>query len=74
MDNLFLVSSWMGDPMVSGCHAHGHGSEFFAFFFTQNLLLMFLKILVPNFCVSMETCCIGIEKTMFLNYSRTEHS
>ena len=32
------------------------------FFFTQNLLLMFLKILVPNFCVPMEMCSMGIEE------------
>ena len=42
----------------------GHGSDFFFFdfFFTQNLLLMFLKILVQKFCVSMETCSMGIEE------------
>ena len=34
----------------------------FVFFCTQNLLLMFLKILVPNYCVSMETCSMGIEE------------
>ena len=44
-----IVSSWMGDPMVSGCQV-------------QNLLLMFLKILVPIFCVSMEMCSMGIEE------------
>ena len=41
----------------------GHGSDLFLdFFFTQNLLLMFLKILVQQFCVSMEMCSIGIEE------------
>ena len=35
---------------------------FFSFFFAQNLLLMFLKNLVPNFCVSMEMCNIVIEQ------------
>ena len=35
---------------------------FFDFFFTQNLLLMFLKILVQKLCVSMETCSMGIEE------------
>ena len=33
-----------------------------AFFFTQNLLLMFHKILVPNFCVSMEMCSMEREE------------
>ena len=36
------------------------------FFFTQNLLLMFLKILVPHGSVQY-----GNRKSMFMNYSRT---
>ena len=52
------------------------------FIYTELLLLMFLKIPVQNFCVSMETCSIGIEEVflellknrMFLNFSRTVHS
>ena len=35
------------------------------FFFTQNLLLMFLKSLVSNDCVSIETCSMGIEEVCF---------
>ena len=35
---------------------------FLDFFFTQNLHLVFLKILVQKFYVSMETCSIGIEE------------
>ena len=55
--NRIIVSSWMGDPMATSCQAHGSWICFFLdFFFTKNLLLMFLKILVQKFCVSMETC------------------
>ena len=53
----------MGDPMVSEWLSGTWVMDlkyFFAFFFTQNLLLTFLKILLPNFCVSMETCSMGI--------------
>ena len=62
----------MGDPMVSVSGTWVMDlMVFFAFFFTQNLLL---KILVPNICVSMETCSIGNTRSMFLNFSRTECS
>ena len=52
-----MVSSWMGDLMVSGCQ-----DTIFFFFVTHNLLLMYLKILVPNFCVSMEMCSMRIDE------------
>ena len=47
-------SSW-----VCGCQAHTWVMNLF--FFTRKLLLMFLKILAPSFCVSMVTCSLGIE-------------
>ena len=59
LSNKILVSSWMGDQMVY----MGHGIIFFCFFFTQNLLLMFLKNIK-----------FGNSSSMFLNYSRTVHS
>ena len=79
-----IVSCCMGDPMGMGDPMVIDVMDliFCAFFFTLKLLLMFLKILVPNLCVSMETCSMGTEKYVlellkvrtFLNFSRTVYS
>ena len=59
-----VVSICISDPMGMG-DPNGnwrHESVFCVFFFTLNLLLMFLKILIPSLCVSMDTCSVGTEE------------
>ena len=59
LSDMIIVSSWMGDPIGTWVI---NLIFFLIFFFTQNLLLMFLKILVQNFCISIEACSMGIEE------------
>ena len=60
-------SSWMGDPLVSGCQ--GHGSDFFTFSLHLIYFWCFSRCWFHHWNTKL-----GNRSSMFLNYPRTVRS
>ena len=73
LSNKIIVSSWMGDPMVSGCNVRhkGHGSGFFFFLLYTEFTSDVSQESGSKFLCFHGNVQFENRSSMCLNYSRT---